>query len=83
MADYDSQDDNLDLNDQPRKRQKRHAFQSFAQRVTKVGHPSDSRVLEPRWGTFNHSQKLIASCIFPPIPILISLLAKQPSPVVL
>lgn len=37
MTAYDSQEDDLGHNDQPRKRQKRFAFQRFAQRVAKVG----------------------------------------------
>jgi len=37
MAGYDSQDEIYDGSEHARKRQKRHAFQSFAQRVAKVG----------------------------------------------
>ncbi len=37
MAGYDSHDEDYDGNEQPKKRQKRFAFQSFAQRVAKVG----------------------------------------------
>ena len=37
MAGYDSHDEDYDGNEQPKKRQKRFAFQSIAQRVAKVG----------------------------------------------
>ena len=37
MAGYNSHDEDYEGNDQPKKRQKRFAFQSFAQRIAKVG----------------------------------------------
>ena len=36
MAGYDSHDEVYGANEEPKKRQKRFAFQSFAQRVAKV-----------------------------------------------